>query len=769
MDREPNEQEPIPQNSDAAGMEDETEIRSWKITVSRDRCNAFLTYSPSEGEELPDSQEILDEAKKLGVSETGLFAAEKLDKALENTFQSGIALSNYAICEDADSTFSIDVDDNKLKATLSIHKGMGRGKPLVLKDVGTAIRTSGLKKMDLDRVKEDILVFFRGPDLELNRYELVTGKQPGIGADRELKWECNFWGDKLIKELKKSIDDPPPLAFEGINSLEEFPIDKVVSFAKVNEKELVGALSPMDKGEAGVDVYGKTLEGNPGKTVEIRTHENITVEGNSIVAKREGVLEVGEIDGVINCRIRPHRDAKIAVEIPGDALSASVSLEEGEGTGTRLSAESVRQTLIEAEVIRGIDMEAVQWALDQATQQNVVDHVIVAKGVGVAEPANSSLQFAIDIASGKGVTIQENGKADFKNQDRMTSVSEGDLIADVITPEEKREDGWDVRGNVIPAKEAPAFNLEIGDNVKKERDDKGKLKLYAAISGELLYEGNSLDVINSHMVQGDVGLATGNIRFDGSVNVSGSVLPGFMVISKGTIKIAEGVEASLLSAEKSIHILQGIKGAGKAALRAREDISAAFAEQANLMAVGNINIQNACFHCTVKSNGAVALEGEKGHLVGGVTRAKKGIKVANLGTKNGVKTHVSFGQDYLIGDKIELEEKELNKLKEASIQTDSNIARAEREGDAAQLEQSRGEKRKILKLIDRRTERLFWLRERFEQHFASEVEVRGTAFPGVVLESHDRTLDITSEKRGVCFYFNEKSGKIMEKAKEGES
>jgi uncharacterized protein (DUF342 family) len=215
-----------------------------------------------------------------------------------------------------------------------------------------------------------------------------------------------------------------------------------------------------------------------------------------------------------------------------------------------------------------------------------------------------------------------------------------------------------------------------------------------------------------------------------------------------------------LSSEKSVHVNQGIIGGGKAAVRARENVTASFAERVMLMAVNNVSLKSACLQCTVKCNGKISLEGERGHLVGGQAKARHGIELTNLGSKNGAKTNISFGQDYLIGDKIELEEKELEKLKDDAVQTDLKLHQAEKEGGIDDLKKHRAKKLHTLKLIDRRTERLFWLREKFEQHFDAEVVVRGTAFPGVTLESHGRIFEISREMNKVVFYFNREKGII---------
>ncbi len=733
---------------------------NWHLTVSKDRLTAFLDYVPKSDHPSPPAAELIRAAMELGVPEEGIFSEEKLETALRNAETSGIPLRGYAICEDLEGGFEINVSEDKLRATLSLAKGRGRGASLDLKEVGKALRSSNIKRLDFDKLKADILEFYRGPELTLEEYELATGKAPQSGGDQELTWEIEFMPATDLAELKKSFAEAPAEAFEGIASLEECPIEAVQDATFIRGEMLIATLSDPESAENGIDVYGETIPASKGSKIPLELHENCVKKDTKIASEADGILERWVVDDTPHIRVRPHADPKITVYISENAMSASVDLVEGVGTGKRLHPEEVRQALIDAGVVRGIDLEAVEEAITTANEEGAAKQVVVARGEQPQANDEESLKFHIELASGKGVTIRENGRADFKNQDRFTKVDEGTLIAEVVTTGTTLRPGFDVKGNTIEAKEAREFSLDIGENIKQERDEQGQLRLIAGVSGELAYDGKSIDIVGVHLVKGDVGPTTGNIRFSGPVHIAGNVLPGFFVIASGDIKVAAGVEAALLSSEKSIHVGQGIIGGGKAAVRAREDISAAFAERVVLMAVRDIRLKNACLQSTVKCNGKLSLEGEKGHLVGGEVKSRHGIDMVNLGAKNGTRTLVSFGQDYLIGDKIELEEKELEKLKNGAVQIDLKIHQAEKDGDTAELKIQRTKKLQVLKLIERRTERLFWLREKFEQHFEAEVAVRGTAYPGAVLESHNRTYEVTSEMQKVVFFFNREKGII---------
>lgn len=78
------------------------------------------------------------------------------------------------------------------------------------------------------------------------------------------------------------------------------------------------------------------------------------------------------------------------------------------------------------------------------------------------------------------------------------------------------------------------------------------------------------------------------------------------------------------------------------------------------------------------------------------------------------------------------------------------------------LESLRKKKVIALKAMEKRGLRLFSLRERFEEHYESAVVVKGTVYPGVTLESHGRTLEVTNERKNVTFKFDQRSGHITE-------
>jgi hypothetical protein len=66
-----------------------------------------------------------------------------------------------------------------------MRKAVGGGSPLVLKAVAEAIKASKVRGFPAEKVKADILAFFKGPELELVDYVLFEGRvRPGARNGR---------------------------------------------------------------------------------------------------------------------------------------------------------------------------------------------------------------------------------------------------------------------------------------------------------------------------------------------------------------------------------------------------------------------------------------------------------------------------------------------------------------------------------------------------------------------------------------------------------
>jgi len=738
---------------------------SWELSLSKDKATLLFAFTPGHREaSIPEPSLIIAKAgEEFGFSVEQLKGPDKLREVMTRSVQTGKALERIPLTRDRDAFFSVEVSSDNLKGLLTVVKGSGRGKPLILREVGAAIKASGFSGLDFGKIQNDLLEFYHGNGIELRDYLLAEGAAPSRGEDRSFDFSVDFLPETEYEALK--------VGESGFPSEEAYPMGQARSLARVAEGTVVGVLSSAQEGSPGKDVYGKVIPGIPGIDPHIELLENVRMEKDRFIAETTGLLEVFDgADGIV-LRVRPYRDAEVKIELSTDKMEAWLTIEPPSGSGTKANRSEIDQALKEAGIVKGIIEEAITDALEISGAGSPVRRSVVARGKRPDDAGGSRIALIADRPSGKGVTITRSGRADYRNQDRFVSVKEGDLLAEILPNDQPAEDGWDLTGKPISAKDAPALDIEIGENIRQEEEG-NRIKLYAACSGEFVYEKKKLDILKVHTVSGDVDFSSGNVKFSGTVAVSGSVRSGFSILAEGHVKVAGNAEASLISSGESITIAQGIVGGGKAVIRAKSSIETIFAEQATLLAVGSVSMKNACLRCMVKCNGRLRLVGEKGNLIGGVVRAREGVIAANIGNPKGSRTEISFGQDYLVMDRIELEEREVKKLRNALARIDTTMAGLEKQGDKGRLEMARKEKLKMMKMLEKRSMLLFTLRERFEQHYDSSVVVRGTVYPGVVIESHGRYWSTETPKKGITLIFDQETGRIIEASeaepKEGE-
>jgi len=742
---------------------------TFTISASEDGITCFIDFDPGTANaSLPAAELIFEECEELGFERDALLTAGELKNILEEAVVANSPLKQKSISSTLDAMIRIDIPPDKMKAELTLKKGRGEGRTLSLKEIGDVIRQKKFKGMDIAQVKKVLLKFYHGEDLLLENFLIVAGKEPTQGEDGAIKWQIPFFDKKKSDELKKEFQVRQDQV-EQIESIEEFPLASVEEMALVEERTKVAEIQAATAGEPGVDVFGAVIPGFKGKEPEIKYFENVHRVKNEILSSVRGILERSLEGNTVLLRARLHQDSEIQVTLEADRMKGFITLIPHAGSGMPIDSERVKEEIEKEGITRGIDQEKVAAAVSKARGGEIVEKLLIAQGLEPEQNESGKLIFHIERASGSRVTITEDGRANYKKQDRITSVQKGALLAEIL-PTAAAKDGWDVTGKEIPARESTPVSLEAGKHVKKEENSDGSAKFIAEESGELIQNGNVLEVLNVHTIEGSVNLKTGNVKFSGSVLIKGSVLSGFTVVSGESIIVQETVQSSLLSAADNITVLQGVKGDDKAILRAKKNIKVNFAEQAHLLCSGDILIQNSSLRCNIKCNGRLTMESDKGHIIGGFVRVRKGLEARNIGSAMGIPTHIFCGQDYLVRDQIELEEKAIEKLKNAISGIDSDMKQLERSAlaDKRGLEKLRKEKLRHLQVIEKKSHILFNLREKFEQHFPSEITVKGTIFPGVILESHGRTHEIHNPQKEVIFYFNTKTGKIEEKPLKGE-
>ncbi|MDR2072921.1 MAG: FapA family protein [Spirochaetaceae bacterium] len=708
----------------------------WELTLGSDGVTLFLNFYPGDSHfTLPQAETILEEARKKGAPEEVLVEPGEIDLAIAHSMKTGKELPALPLFITLEAEARVEVSSDLQRAELFLRKGTAGAGPLEMGRISRAIKDSRVQGFDAEALKKVIYSFMDGRALTL-RHVLAEGKEATRGADKEI----SLLAKPLEAEIKTALLARLGKLHTVPDPRQGFPASEAEQFCPVQKGDILAQISRPSQGEQGRDVYGGFIPGLPGNDPELKLFRGLSQRDAYVVADISGLLLVKGSGKVFWGTIIDYRDAQVTVHVPEDGMEASAELIGELGPGQPLTEEWVYRALAEAGVSRGIDKDAVETACKLAALKGKASQVL-ARGEAPVAAGGIEISWRIPVRA---------------SQNKIP-VRAGMILAELHESVQGKA-GFDVRGRELQAEE----NRDLSWDQTVQATEEGGVKILTAVQGgELLFDGTGLSVTTLKEIKGDVGAPTGNVNFPGEVRITGKVHAGYSVMSGKDIFIGGSVEGALVSSGGKAVIVQGINGGSRGVIRARTTIDTAFAEAATLLAVEDIRVVGRCMSCLVKTNGRVLLTGENGWLAGGICRARRGIKAVELGTEKRGGTEISFGQDYLIQDQIEIAEREIAKIRSAIIKIEETIKKIPE--NSPQLEAARTEKVRLLKLREQYSLKIFTLREKFEEHHESEIAVKGIVHPGVVMESHGRYYEITEKRQNVIFCFNKETGHIIEK------
>jgi uncharacterized protein (DUF342 family) len=144
------------------------------------------------------------------------------------------------------------------------------------------------------------------------------------------------------------------------------------------------------------------------------------------------------------------------------------------------------------------------------------------------------------------------------------------------------------------------------------------------------------------VIPGDVGNETGNLDFTGTIFIEGAIQPGFTVKASEGVEVKGAVEGAFIESGGNIYLFGGVKGMGKAVIKAGGDIFARYVERAALIADGDIQ-SDSIMHSDIKCKRDLLLEGKNGLLVGGRIYVGKSLTAKAIGSSMATVTEITVG------------------------------------------------------------------------------------------------------------------------------
>lgn len=317
----------------------------------------------------------------------------------------------------------------------------------------------------------------------------------------------------------------------------------------------------------------------------------------------------------------------ISIEISKDKMAASLYVFE-----TMESINKNQEKLI-AQINTALSEYNITYGILELDLNKIVPGkaYLIAEGKLPIKGEDAVIKY-LDIPERKPV-IGEDGKADYFEMNFIYEIKEGDWLGEKLLPKPGIE-GINIHGESISAPVGKDALLKYDPKSAYEVEEDDKIVLYAKTNG-VVEQRQGVISVNHHLpIDGNVGVETGNIKFNGSVSIKGTVMNGFSVIATGDISIegAEGITAAKLiqSTEGDVYIKGGIFGVGETEVEAHGSIYVKHVNDANLFAKKDIVIGYYSLGSYLSAN-SILIDERKGKIIGGKAVAKDVIVTAISG------------------------------------------------------------------------------------------------------------------------------------------
>ena len=372
------------------------------------------------------------------------------------------------------------------------------------------------------------------------------------------------------------------------------------------------------------------------------------------------VLEIGE-----------RRDAVCVLKIDDDKMTARLTLIPPYG-GAPVTLFQIQLALQEKGVVSGVMKNEIEAAL----KEGYAAERIIAKGIHPIRGTDARFQSLIPQIRERKPQVDEHGIVDYRDLGQLVIVRPGDPLM-CRTPPTEGKKGRGITGQVVMPQPGQDTQFALGlKGVEFDRDaeldpDNNSL-LLAAIAGQPKLVPNGV-VVEPIINLPQVDLSTGNMVFDGTINIKGDVKNGMKIHASGDVFVGGTVEAAEIEADGNIVIKGGVIGQSlrssdpnevptfNARIISKGSINARFAENVYMEAGIDIIIEEFSMHnhLTALNRILVGKSGsKKGHIIGGITCATALVKAVIMGTSTGSVTKIRVGVNpYLQAqlDKLTLE------------------------------------------------------------------------------------------------------------------
>lgn len=271
------------------------------------------------------------------------------------------------------------------------------------------------------------------------------------------------------------------------------------------------------------------------------------------------------------------------------------------------------------------------------TQENI----LIAKATPAEHGQDAIIKY-VDLPD-KKPDLREDGSTNYYEMNLICEINKNDYLGEKILLT-KGIDGLNIKGDVISAKPGKDKRLSFDRKTVAEFKEGNKIILRSLTHGALSHNQGKVSVIKHLVIDSDVGYETGNIFFDGSVTIKGTVCDDFKVVATEDISINSimgiGCAEKIVSTNGDIYIKGGVCGKGKTLIHSKKSVFVKYANSCTIIAEDTINIGFYSLDSVLESK-SILLNPEKGKIIGGKISAYAKVVTGAIGNSSERKTIIN--------------------------------------------------------------------------------------------------------------------------------
>lgn len=279
------------------------------------------------------------------------------------------------------------------------------------------------------------------------------------------------------------------------------------------------------------------------------------------------------------------------------------------------------------------------------------------------------LEWLIDYDHAGQFSVDERGKADYRNLNTIVNVKAGEKVLLVRNPT-KGVPGMDVYGASLPARDGDTVRIRRGRNLAVEETGEGTVYT-SEIDGMVSFDKDMISVESEVTIAGDVDLSVGNIDFVGPINIAKGVLDGFSIKGGDVVTVNGLVEAATLESAGDMKCLGGVQGKLKGQLKCGGKLEAKYLNEARVECEGDVIVTKSVVNTKMRTLGKMIVETEG--VVGSDISALHGLETPVLGSDLCIPTKVTVGVHHRLQSQLDALRKELEGILKESEKLQYNI------------------------------------------------------------------------------------------------